>query len=167
MFCYGPKPERKRFTTFNQHMFNIGVSLDGDLIAAHPELLDGWTGDEALWGAAPLPMGSRAVAIVVHIYYEETWADIAGVLKRLAIPFDLIVTTVPERERLIETIRRDFPHADIEVMENRGRDVRPFLVLLETGIEVLYWLHESRRDLVRQSPGNDGMTKGTFTIRCR
>ena len=32
-------------------------------------------------------------------------------------------------------------------------------------IEVLYWLHESRRDLVRQSPGNDGMTKGTFTIR--
>ncbi len=133
VFCYGPKPERKRFTTFNQHMFNIGVSLDGDLIAAHPELLDGWTGDEALRGAAPLPMGSRAVAIVVHIYYEETWADIAGVLKRLAIPFDLIVTTVPERERLIETIRRDFPHADIEVMENRGRDVRPFLVLLETG----------------------------------
>ena len=28
-------------------MFNIGVSLDGDLIAAHPELLDGWATDEA------------------------------------------------------------------------------------------------------------------------
>jgi len=32
-------------------------------------------------------------------------------------------------------------------------------------LEVLYWLHQSRRDLVRQSPGNDGATKGTFTIR--
>ena len=41
VFCHGPKPERKRFTKFNQHMFNIGVSLDGDLIAAHPELLEG------------------------------------------------------------------------------------------------------------------------------
>jgi lipopolysaccharide biosynthesis protein len=55
------------------------------------------------------------------------------VLKRLTIPFDLIVTTVPGRERLIEAVRRDFPLADIEVMENRGRDVRPFLVLLERG----------------------------------
>jgi tRNA (adenine37-N6)-methyltransferase len=32
-------------------------------------------------------------------------------------------------------------------------------------LEVLYWLHQSRRDLVRQSPGADGATKGTFTIR--
>ena len=46
VFCYGPKPERKRFTTFNQHMFNIGVSLDGDLIAAHPELIEGWGDDD-------------------------------------------------------------------------------------------------------------------------
>jgi tRNA (adenine37-N6)-methyltransferase len=32
-------------------------------------------------------------------------------------------------------------------------------------IEVFYWLHLSRRDLVRQSPGRDGRTKATFTIR--
>jgi tRNA (adenine37-N6)-methyltransferase len=32
-------------------------------------------------------------------------------------------------------------------------------------IEVLYWLHESRRDLVRQSPVNDGSTRGTFALR--
>lgn len=70
---------------------------------------------------------------MVHIYYEETWADIAGVLKRLTIPFDLIVTTVPGREGLVRAIRRDFPDAEVEKMENRGRDVRPFLVLLEKG----------------------------------
>ena len=32
-------------------------------------------------------------------------------------------------------------------------------------LEVLYWLHESRRDLVRQSPRNDGSARGTFSLR--
>jgi len=32
-------------------------------------------------------------------------------------------------------------------------------------IEVLYWLHESRRDLVRQSPSSDGAARGTFSLR--
>jgi tRNA (adenine37-N6)-methyltransferase len=32
-------------------------------------------------------------------------------------------------------------------------------------IEVLYWLHQSRRDLVQQSPKNDGQTYGTFALR--
>ena len=32
-------------------------------------------------------------------------------------------------------------------------------------LEVFYWLHEARRDLVRQSPGRSGLTKATFTIR--
>jgi tRNA (adenine37-N6)-methyltransferase len=32
-------------------------------------------------------------------------------------------------------------------------------------LEVLYWLHESRRDLLRQSPRNDGKSRGTFSLR--
>jgi len=32
-------------------------------------------------------------------------------------------------------------------------------------LEVLYWLHQSRRDLVRQSPANDGTVRGTFALR--
>ena len=32
-------------------------------------------------------------------------------------------------------------------------------------IEVFYWLHEARRDLVHQSPRRNGLTKATFTIR--
>jgi lipopolysaccharide biosynthesis protein len=133
LFSYGVKPERKRFTTFNQHMFNTGVALDGDLVTRHPELLTGWAAIELHERTQRAPGAPCATAIVVHLYYEDTWPDIAEVLKRLTIPFDLIVTTVPGRERLLEAVRRDCPHADIEVMENRGRDVRPFLVLLEKG----------------------------------
>lgn len=32
-------------------------------------------------------------------------------------------------------------------------------------LEVLYWLYLSRRDLVRQSPANDGTSRGTFALR--
>jgi tRNA-Thr(GGU) m(6)t(6)A37 methyltransferase TsaA len=32
-------------------------------------------------------------------------------------------------------------------------------------IEVLYWLHRSRRDLVLQSPADNGTARGTFSLR--
>jgi tRNA-Thr(GGU) m(6)t(6)A37 methyltransferase TsaA len=32
-------------------------------------------------------------------------------------------------------------------------------------VEVLYWLHLSRRDLLLQSPKSDGTTRGTFSLR--
>lgn len=32
-------------------------------------------------------------------------------------------------------------------------------------LEVLYWLDQARRDLVLQSPRNDGQVRGTFAIR--
>ena len=32
-------------------------------------------------------------------------------------------------------------------------------------LEVLYWLHESRRDLLQQSPRNDERARGTFSLR--
>ncbi len=133
VFSVGPKPERKRFTSFNQDTVNLGAGVDSDLVAAHPELLSGWSTAKPDNRLPPGGASRSPVAVVVHLYYEETWPDIAGALSRLPFPFDLIVTTVPGRERIVEAVRRDFPLADIEVMENRGRDVRPFLVLLERG----------------------------------
>ncbi|GIK98897.1 MAG: tRNA (N6-threonylcarbamoyladenosine(37)-N6)-methyltransferase TrmO [Alphaproteobacteria bacterium] len=32
-------------------------------------------------------------------------------------------------------------------------------------LQLLYWMHRSRRDLVRQSPRSDGTTIGTFAVR--
>ena len=133
LFSVGAKRERKRFTSFNQDMLKLGAGLDSDLIASHPEVLAGWPTDDLAAVAAPPHQGPYSVAVVVHVYYDDTWPDIAGALKRLSIPFDLLVTTAPGRERLIEAVGRDFPHAEIETIENRGRDVRPFLVLLERG----------------------------------
>ena len=59
--------------------------------------------------------------------------------------------------------RPDGPLCRIEVFE-------PWVAALDglqayERIEVLYWLHLSRRDLVMQSPANDGRSRGTFALR--
>lgn len=59
--------------------------------------------------------------------------------------------------------RADGPVCQIEIFE-------PWVAALENvtqfaRLEVLYWLHLSRRDLVRQSPANDGTARGTFSLR--
>lgn len=59
--------------------------------------------------------------------------------------------------------RRDGPVCRIELFE-------PWIAGLDgleryEEVEVLYWLDQSRRDLVRQSPKSDGATRGTFSLR--
>jgi lipopolysaccharide biosynthesis protein len=133
LFSAGPKSERRRFTRYNRDMRNIGVDLDSDLVAKHPELLYGWPAEVTTPSQMTNGPAGAQVAVVAHIYYEDIWPDIAGTLRSLTIPFDLIVTTVAGRDRLIESVRRSYPRAQIEVMENRGRDIGPFLALLERG----------------------------------
>jgi lipopolysaccharide biosynthesis protein len=113
---------------------NIGVGIDSDLVAKHPELLYGWRDEPGPTAQDTDHPAIVSMAAVAHIYYEDTWPDIAGVLRRLTVPFDLIVTTVAGREQLIEAIRRSYPRVEIEIVENRGRDIGPFLVLLERGL---------------------------------
>jgi len=59
--------------------------------------------------------------------------------------------------------RPDGPVCRIEIFE----PWMPALNGLEaySHIEVLYWLHLSRRDLISQSPANDGAARGTFSLR--
>ncbi|MFT3673458.1 tRNA (N6-threonylcarbamoyladenosine(37)-N6)-methyltransferase TrmO [Aestuariivirga sp.] len=59
--------------------------------------------------------------------------------------------------------RLDGPVCEIEIFEPWHQA----LAGIETfeRLEVLYWLHESRRDLVLQSPASDGKVRGTFALR--
>lgn len=59
--------------------------------------------------------------------------------------------------------RQDGPICRVEVFE-------PWVAALQgveafERLEVLYWLDRSRRDLVLQSPANNGETHGTFSLR--
>ena len=59
--------------------------------------------------------------------------------------------------------RADGPICRIELFEPWVRALEG-LARFER-IEVIYWLHLSRRDLVLQSPANDGTVRGTFSLR--
>ena len=69
----------------------------------------------------------------------------------------------PSRMETPRQGRADGPRCRIEVFE-------PWVPALAglaqyERVEVLYWLHLSRRDLVLQSPANDGTSRGTFSLR--
>jgi tRNA-Thr(GGU) m(6)t(6)A37 methyltransferase TsaA len=59
--------------------------------------------------------------------------------------------------------RLDGPVCRLEIFE-------PWVAALQglaqySSVEAIYWLHLSRRDLVMQSPKNDGAARGTFSLR--
>jgi tRNA-Thr(GGU) m(6)t(6)A37 methyltransferase TsaA len=59
--------------------------------------------------------------------------------------------------------RHDGPVCRLEIFE-------PWVPALKgvdfyTHLEVIYWLHQSRRDLVLQSPKENKSTRGTFSLR--
>lgn len=58
---------------------------------------------------------------------------------------------------------QDGPLCTIEVFE-------PWVAALQgieryPTLEILYWMNQSRRDLVRQNPANDDRVRGTFALR--
>ena len=79
------------------------------------------------------------IAVLADIYYEETWVDIAQALSSLEEPFDLIVTTTADKEAKVSAlVMADFSDAEVYVVENKGRDIRPFLSVLPLLIERKY-----------------------------
>ena len=130
----GPEATRNLSIYTNKLLTRTGSRPDSQAALDYPELLIGW-GDDGVslspcTQKTPLP---AKIAIVFHIYYPETWPEMANVLKAIPYSHDLIITLPPERESLINQILADIPTTIIRVTENRGRDVRPFLTLLEDG----------------------------------
>ncbi|MCE8540235.1 hypothetical protein KBY27_22450 [Ruegeria pomeroyi] len=90
-------------------------------------------------GDAPQPGADHAV--VLHLYYPEMWADFARALAGQHFDFDLYVTLCGPAgadEALRARIRAAFPRARIWVFPNRGRDILPFVHLVNSGLLARY-----------------------------
>lgn len=89
-------------------------------------------------GSDPDVDGNKArFAVAVHVYYPDLWPEIAAHLSRLSVPFDLFVTITyrgDETTELAADIAHDFPGAFVHPVENRGRDILPFLMLVNAGL---------------------------------
>lgn len=87
--------------------------------------------------AAPGREGRARFAVVMHIYYPDLWEEFAERLSGLDLEYDLFVTLTyrgEASEALSETIKAQFPDAHVSLLPNRGRDILPFLSLVNAGL---------------------------------
>ncbi len=81
------------------------------------------------------PDRTGRVLVVVHVFYPDLWAGLAERIERIPVPFDLVVTLVEgPSEALADEIVARFPDVRFEVVPNRGRDMWPFVRVLELGL---------------------------------
>lgn len=91
----------------------------------------------------PLPRLRETVAapadyaVVIHVYYHDLWDEFDARLRQLDFDHDLFVTLTykgDETDELVERIRHDWPRARVLPMPNHGRDIFPFIHLINAGL---------------------------------
>jgi hypothetical protein len=83
----------------------------------------------------PHPPAMQA-AVIVHAYYPQIWPEISGLLKRLESPFGLYITAPNHSDpSFIDAVRTEWPQAVFRTVENRGRDIAPFLAMTAQAID--------------------------------
>ena len=95
--------------------------------------------------------------VVVHLHYTDVWPDIEVSLRNLPGDFGLIVTLSAGNAEVERLVKRSFPQAEIRVVSNVGRDVRPFLELLDDG-------SLDRFDIVCKLHGKKSVRNGKPTV---
>ncbi|THD08638.1 glycoside hydrolase family 99-like domain-containing protein [Rhodanobacter lindaniclasticus] len=97
----------------------------------------------------PMPPADPRPCAVMHIWYPELLEELAAALRASGIDWRIVITTAGEREQAVrEQVARLGLDARIDVFENRGRDILPFLHvanrLLDEGVTTVLKLHGKR-----------------------
>jgi len=75
-------------------------------------------------------------AIHLHLYYPDLWPEFQDRLSGVDVPFDFYVTLTwrgAETEWLADQIKEAFPNAQVFPVANKGRDILPFISLINAG----------------------------------
>lgn len=106
-----------------------------DKSVANPELFDNPFGmlpsPEKPW--RPSVISACKFGVALHLYYTELWPEFAIFLNTIRRPFHLWITHCGMDNALRGRILKTFPQARLIRVENRGRDIWPFLSLLNAG----------------------------------
>lgn len=100
----------------------------------------------------------QTTAVIVHVYFIETWPEIAARLRRLGrAPHDLIVSVPIRHVFWSRAVKADFPDVRIVAVPNRGRDVLPFIkiagLLLKMDYNTVLKIHSKRSTSVEEQSG--------------
>ncbi len=109
---------------------------------------------QALVGAAarhkPSPTGNAARhCAIIHAWHVDAFDELLSSIKATGIDWRLVVTTAADRLDAVRSCLSGHGlQAEVEVVENRGRDILPFLHvanrLLDEGVDVVLKLHTKR-----------------------
>lgn len=100
------------------------------------------------------------VAIQVHIYYTDLCKEIFGQVNLIPVPFDCYISTDTEKKaeeirEKAKTFLNGAKNIFVEVYENRGRDVAPFIIQMSKRVsEYEYICHIHSKKSVQGSIGN-------------
>lgn len=87
--------------------------------------------------------------VVAHVYYPQLWPELAACVRNIDGKRDLVITY--GNETAVADARRDFPGARFLKCENRGYDIWPFVVALQSfdlsAYDAIVKLH-TKRDVV-------------------
>ena len=79
------------------------------------------------------------VAIQVHLYYDDLIEEIVNKTNNIPIFFDLYISTdsLYKKNKIIEYIKNNSKCKNVEILvvENKGRDVMPFLIQMKNKIK--------------------------------
>ncbi|KRE84612.1 hypothetical protein ASG75_11980 [Rhodanobacter sp. Soil772] len=97
----------------------------------------------------PMPAVDTRPCAVIHVWYPELMDELVTALRASGIDWRIVITTAHEREQSVrERMAQLGLDAEIDVFENRGRDILPFLHvanrLLDEGVTTVLKLHGKR-----------------------
>lgn len=77
-------------------------------------------------------------AIICHIYYKELYPELLPCIKR-AQPADVFISLVKgSSDDLLQMVQNDLPGCFVQVFDNHGRDIYPFLKFIDSGVLYQY-----------------------------
>lgn len=118
----GRAPQRRLVFVNAWNEWAEGAVLEPDMRLGHAWLE---ATRRALTAAPALP---TRPCVVVHAWYADVLDEILGVLDPARRAMRLVITTSREREAAVrDVLARHGAQAEVEIHDNRGRDVLPFL----------------------------------------
>lgn len=144
------KPDDERLVFINAwNEWAEGAVLEPDTALGHAWLDATRQGLQRSVAAPPRLAHSPQPCVVIHAWYADVFDEILGSLQATGLDWRVVVTTASDKAQAMrDCLSKRGMRAEIEIVENRGRDILPFLHvanrLLDEGVDVVLKLHTKR-----------------------
>lgn len=99
-----------------------------------------------------------AIAVILHLYYLDLWDELSLYLDNISEAFDLYISVTKRFNSTdLDRILARYPRAKVWMVENRGRDIAPFLEIAEKilplGYQAVCKIHTKKSHHLKSGKG--------------